>query len=446
MSPVLDALAPTAPDRLPLLGHALALRRRPLDFLQSVRRLGDVVRVYLGPRPAYVVNDPELVRHVLVTEARRFDKGAFFDKVRAIVGNGLVSSNGAFHLRQRRLMQPAFHRGQIAGYADIMSDYITKWSASWRPGQVLSVHDEMHEIALTLIGKTLFSSDLGEEAVAEVKRSIPIIRDGVTRRTLSPVELLEKLPTPANRRFEQAIVRTRRVIDQVIEAYRADDTDHHDLLTMLLRARDRDTGETMTAEQVSDEVVTIMLAGSETTANTMAWAFYRLGQHTDIADRVAAEAADVLGGRRVRYDDLERLEYTGRVLSEVVRLYPLWLVMRRSVTDVRIGDVPLPRDTQVILSPLAMHRDPELFADPLSFDPDRWLPERAAAIPKHAFIPFGSGNRQCIGDGFGWTEAMIALTTIAARWRLTPVPGRPVSEAVAATVYPSQLPMTVEAR
>ncbi|MEJ3749933.1 cytochrome P450 [Actinomycetes bacterium KLBMP 9797] len=441
MTAVHGGFTPTAPDRLPLLGHAVALRRRPLDFLQDARRLGGLVKVYLGPRPAYLVNDPDLVRHVLVTEARRFDKGAFFDKVRAIVGNGLVSSNGAFHLRQRRLMQPAFHRQQIARYAQIMSDFLTEWSASWRPGQVLSVHDEMHEIALTLIGKTLFSSDLGAEAVAEVKRSIPIIRDGVTRRTLSPVEVLEKLPTPANRRFEQAVVRIRRVIDEVIEAYRADGTDRQDLLSMLLRARDADTGEAMTDAQVSDEVVTIMLAGSETTANTMAWTFYRLGRHPEIADRVAAEAAEVLGGRRVTFDDLTRLEYAGRVLNEVVRLYPLWLVMRRSVSPVALGSVTVPPDTELILSPLAMHRDPTLFTDPMAFDPDRWTPERAAAIPKHAFIPFGSGNRQCIGDAFGWTEALIALVTIASRWRLEPVPGRPVSEAVAATVYPSQLPM-----
>lgn len=441
MTAVHGVIAPTAPDRLPLLGHAVALRRRPLDFLQDARRLGGLVKVYLGPRPAYLVNDPDLVRHVLVTEARKFDKGAFFDKVRAIVGNGLVSSNGAFHLRQRRLMQPAFHRQQIARYAQIMSDFLTERAASWRPGEVLSVHDEMHEIALTLIGKTLFSSDLGEEAVAEVKRSIPIIRDGVTRRTLSPVELLEKLPTPANRRFERAVVRIRRVIDEVVDAYRKDGTDRHDLLSMMLRARDADTGQAMTDEQVSDEVVTIMLAGSETTANTMAWTFYRLGRHPEIADRVAAEAADVLGGRRVTFDDLARLEYAGRVLNEVVRLYPLWLVMRRSVGPVVLGPTTVPPDTELILSPLAMHRDPKLFPDPMEFDPDRWTPERAAAIPKHAFIPFGSGNRQCIGDGFGWTEALIALVTVASRWRLEPVPGRPVTEAVAATVYPSQLPM-----
>jgi cytochrome P450 len=446
MSSILETPAPTAPDRLPLIGHALQLRRRPLEFLQSVRTRGDVVKIYLGPRPAYVVNDPDLVRHVLVTEARRFDKGAFFDKVRAIVGNGLVSSNGAFHMRQRRLMQPAFHHRQIARYADIMSQYLVALAESWRPGQPLSVHDEMHEVALALIGKTLFSSDLGEEAVAEVKRSIPVIREGVTRRTLAPVELLERLPTPANRRFQQAITRTRRVIDEVIHAYRTDGVDRGDLLSMLIHSRDKDTGETMTDEQVSDEVVTVMLAGSETTANTMAWAFHRLGRHPEIADRVAAEADEVLGGAPVTFDDLPRLEYTGRVLKEVIRLYPLWLVMRRSLTDVTLGDVRLPPDTQVVLSPLTMHRDPVLFPDPLRFDPDRWLPERAETIPRNAFIPFGSGNRQCIGDGFGWTEAMIALTTIASRWRLEPRPGHTVSEAVAATVYPSSLPMVAVPR
>ncbi|GIG88355.1 cytochrome P450 [Plantactinospora endophytica] len=438
--------APVAPDRLPLLGHAVQLRRRPLAFLQSVRGLGDVVRIQLGPRPAYVVNHPELVRQVLVTDARRYDKGAFFDKVRAIVGNGLVSSNGTFHLRQRRLMQPAFHHRQIAHYADIMRDYLVDLAESWRPGQALSVHETMHEVALALIGRTLFSSDIGAEAVAEVKRSIPIVRDGVTRRTLAPIELLEKLPTPGNRRFEAAIVRIRRVIDEVIRAYRADGVDRGDLLSMLIRSRDRETGESMTDEQVSDEVVTVMLAGSETTANTMAWAFYRLGRHPEIADRLAREADEVLGGEPLTFADLPKLEYTGRVLKEVVRLYPLWLVMRRSLTGVTLGGVRLPAGAEVVLSPLTMHRDPALFPDPLRFDPDRWLPERAGRVPRHAFIPFGSGNRQCIGDEFGWTEAMIALTTIAARWRLEPRPGHVVTEAVAATVYPSSLPMVAVPR
>jgi cytochrome P450 len=438
--------APVAPGRLPLLGHALELRRRPLEFLQAARRLGPIVTVYLGPRPAYAVNDPDLVRQVLVTDARRFDKGAFFDKVRAIVGNGLVSSNGAFHLRQRRLMQPAFHHRQIAHYTDIMSEYLMEVADSWRPGQVLSVHDQMHEVALVLIGRTLFSSELGTEAVEEVKRSIPIVREGVTRRTMSPVELLEKLPTPANRRFEAAIIRIRRVIDQVIAAYLADGVDRRDLLSMLLAARDADTGESMSPEQVSDEVVTVMLAGSETTANTMAWAFYQLGQHPEVGDRIAAEVREVLGDRPPSFADLPRLEYTGRVLSEVVRLYPLWLVMRRSLTEVTLGDVVVAPNTQIVISPLTMHRDPDLFPDPLRFDPDRWLPERAKAMPKNAFIPFGSGNRQCIGDDFGRTEAMIALAVFTRRWRFTPLPDRPTSEAVAATVYPSQLPMRLMAR
>lgn len=446
MSTDLATAVPTAPHRLPLLGHVWQLHRRPLSFLQDQRTLGPVVRIYLGPRATYIVNDPALVRRVLVTDARRYDKGAFFDKVRAIVGNGLVSSNGEFHLRQRRLMQPAFHHRQIARYATIMSDFLVERAESWRPGQVLAVHEEMHEIALTLVGRTLFSSDLGAEAVEEVRRSIPIVRDGVTRRTLSPVEALEKLPTPANRRFLAAIDRIRRVIDEVIREYRRTGAGRDDLLSMLIEARDRETGEAMTDAQISDEVVTIMLAGSETTANTMAWAFYQLGQHPEIADRIAAEADRVLGGRPVGYADLPALELTGRSLSEVVRLYPLWLVMRRAMSDAVVGPITIPAGAQLILSPLAMHRDPVLFPDPMRFDPDRWLPERAADIPPHAFIPFGSGNRQCIGDGFGWTEAMIALATIVRRWRLTPVPGVPVDEAVAATVYPSTLSMIAEPR
>lgn len=440
-------VVPTAPGRLPMLGHLMQLARRPLDFLQELRPMGDLVKIYLGPRPAYVINDPGLTRRFLVTEAHSFDKGIIFEKARAIVGNGLATvSSGEYHLRQRRLIQPAFHRDQIAGYAELMSAQLVEKAESWQPGQVVSVPQEMRNLALTLVAKTLFSSHLGREAVDAVRHAGPIIQDGVLRRTLSPVRFLEKLPTPANRRFNKTIEHLWATIDQAITAYRAEGIDRGDLLSMLIQARDQDTGETMTDVQIRDEVITMTLAGSDTTGNGLSWSFYQLGQHPEVARRIAAEVDEVVGDRPVTFHDIAKLDYTNRVVMEVFRLYPFWGIMRRAVTEVTLNGVHLPPNTQVLTSPIAMHRDPSIYPDPLRLDPDRWLPDRVKEIPRNAFIPFGAGNRQCIGERFAWTEIMLAVATIVPRWELQPLPGHTVSEVVRVTVNPSALPMVAVRR
>jgi len=275
-----------------------------------------------------------------------------------------------------------------------------------------------------------------------VIRSMPIVLEGVTKRALSPTQLLEKLPTPENRRFHAANGRLRDLVDRIIAEYRRTGVDHGDMVSMLLLARDEETGEGLGDAQVRDEAVTMLLAGTETTSTTLSWVFHVLGQRPDLEARLHDEVDEVLGDGPVSFEQIGQLGYTRRLVTETLRTYPAaWLLTRRTNEPVSLGDVVLPAGTDVLFSQYALHRDPALYADPDVFDPDRWLPERAARIPRPAFIPFGAGNRQCIGEGFAWTEAIVVLATMARRWRMRAVPGVPVRMRPAATLRPSRLPM-----
>jgi cytochrome P450 len=432
---------PVAPGRWPFLGHTPSMLRRRVGFTSSLRQHGDIVKIYAGPMRTFFLTRPELVYQVLVTNGTSFEKGAIFDRFRPFMGNGLVMSEGAFHLRQRRLVQPAFHRTRLERYADTMWRVTAEQTGSWRPGEVRQVDDDMQRLAVTIVGETLFSTELGKQAIAEARRSIPVVLKEGMIRALSP-SALERFPIPANRRFDQAVDRLRRIVLEVIAAWRTDGEDRGDLLSMLLLARDEDTGERMSDQQVYDEVITLLTAGSETTAVALTWLFYELAQHPEIERRVRAEMDDVLAGRPITFEDVPKLEYTRRVINEVLRMYPIWILMRRARVDVDLGGVRLPAGTEFMLSPYSLHFDPRFHAEPDRFDPDRWLPDRAAAVPKGAFIPFGAGGRQCIGNAFAYTEITIAAVAVLARWRLVPVPGKPVRIKVTSAAYPSRMPMT----
>jgi cytochrome P450 len=437
------------PRPLPLFGHALHLLRDPWTFLESARPLDDVVPIRLGPSRAYIVNSPDLVRRVLVVAPKTFGKGVQFDKLRPILGNGLVTApGGEEHLRHRRLVQPAFHHTRIAGYATIMRNLASETADSWHDGQQLAIDREMAQLTMRVVGKALFSAELGGAVVDEVIRSMPIVLGGVTKRALAPTALLEKLPTAGNRRFHEANLRLRLVVDRLIAQYRQAGTDHGDMVSMLLLARDDESGAGLTDSQVRDEVITMLLAGTETTANALCWALHILGERPDIEVRLHAEIDAVLGDSDdLSFDQIGQLDYTRRVVSEVLRLYPpAWLLTRRTEERVSLGDVEIPAGASVLISPYAMHRDPQLYRQPDVFDPDRWLPERAKEIARPAFLPFGAGNRRCIGEAFAWTEAVVVLATIAGRWWLRPVPGVEVRKQAAATLTPSQLPMVARSR
>ncbi|MBB4904422.1 cytochrome P450 [Actinophytocola algeriensis] len=435
---------PVAPGRWLVLGHTPALLKRRFGFTEGLRAHGDVVRVYLGMLPMYFVTTPELTHRVLVADSASFGKGAMFDKFRPFVGNGLVNSGGPFHLRQRRLVQPAFHHERIARYAEKMEIAVSRLSESWRPGEQREINEDMQALAVTIVGEALFGTEFGRTAIGEARYSIPIvIRHGMVR-ALSPA-FVGPLLVRGNRQFDRAVRRMRAVVGKVITDWRATGADRGDLLSMLLMARDED-GEPMTDQQAYDEVVTLLSAGIETSALALAWLFHEIARHPEVERRVHEEIDQVLSGRRVTADDVPKLTYLQQVVNETLRMYPVWILMRRTLRPVRLGGVALPAGTEVTISPHALHHDPRCFPDPRRFDPDRWTPDRAKEVPRGAFIPFGAGNRMCVGNAFALTEMVVTVATIASRWRLVPVPERPLKVTFTSTAYPARLSMTAVPR
>ncbi|MGB6163557.1 MAG: cytochrome P450 [Pseudonocardiaceae bacterium] len=436
----------SAPGALPLLGHALALGRRPLDFLESLPAHGDLVRVKLGPWPAYVVCHPDLVHQILV-EDRTFDKGGpTFDKARKVAGNGLGTCGHREHRRQRRLVQPAFRRDRIPGYARVMTEQIAAVTEPWHDGQIIDVLTVMNALAMAIATRTLFTAEVDESTFIEIQQCVNDVLIGVARRVVMPLELLDKLPTRGNRRFDRARNRLRHHIDQLITNYRRAGIDHGDLLSMLLAARD-DGGGGLADSEIHDQVLTFFVAGSESTAAALSWAWHLLGCHPDIQARLHNEVDTVLEGRIAEYSDIPKLKLTGRIINETLRLYPAsWMRTRLTTTDTELAGQHLPAGTIVVFSIYVLHHRADLYSDPNRFDPDRWQDDNTPALPRGAFIPFGGGARKCIGDVFAMTEATLALASIATRWQFDPLPRARVRPAARLILAPHSLRMRLRQR
>jgi cytochrome P450 len=443
----LSAVIPRMPGGHPFFGHAFQLRRHPLDFVQSLRAEGDVVTFRLGPQRAYAVNRPDLIRQMLVADAKKFEKGKMFEKGRLVARNGLFTSEGDFHLRQRRIIQPLFHHSSIARYTATMREVAQSRVDSWRDGQEVLMDQEMFSLALATVTKVLFAAEIRDQWSAAVQQSLPVLLEGLARRALAPIDLLDKLPTPMNRRFSKALRVLENVVNSIIDASRADRAESGDLLGALLRARDEQTGEGMSDQQVYDEVVTMLIAGTETTAGVLSWACYLLSRHPQALRRLQAELDETLGDREARYADLGNLRYLQQVIAETLRLHPpTWMLMRRPVADVALGRWTIPAGSMVLFSIYALQRDPAFYELPELFDPDRWAPERAADIQRGTYIPFGSGVRGCAGEQFARAEIAIILSVILRNYSLHPARARPVEPIVRLLVTPSAIPLVIERR
>lgn len=424
--------SPVAAGRLPVLGHLLPLARNPMGFLQAVRAQGDVVAFHLGPRPVYQVNSADLIREVLVTRAHEFRRGEVFAQARRVLGDGLATADGSVHMRQRRTVQPAFHPDRLAPYLTVMCEQIDAVAGSWVPHRRLRLDRELARLTVAVTARALFRADLGRAAVHEVRRSLAPVLNGIVRRAAIPVDWLNRLPTPGNRRFAVALRRLRTVVDEVVDAYRRDGTDHGDLLSMLIAAEAGD-GEVRT------QVLHLLMAGTDTTATTLSWVFYELARHPAVAARVRQEI-DFRGTPTL--PALAGLTCLDRVLTETIRLHtPVWLLVRRAATAVRLGAVTVPPGAEVLINLPTLHRDPDLFPDPLRFDPDRWLLPPNDLEQRSRFIPFGTGAHKCVGADFAWTEMKAAVALISSRWRLDLDPHHRVREVPRAFLRPSALPV-----
>jgi len=419
---------PPGPRTVLPIRNALALRRDIIGFFcKLTRTYGDVVFVSLGPRRLYLLNHPDLIQEVLVTRHRSFRKSWIMQQAKYVIGEGLLTSEGDFHRRQRKLIQPAFHRQRISAYADIMADYAARTAARWQPGETVDMAQEMMRLTLSVVAKALFDADVESEA-DEIGAALTDVL-GFFDRLLSPLApILNKMPLPSNRRFEQALARLDATIYRIIEERRASNRDRGDVLSMLLSALDEDDGGVMTDKQVRDEALTLFLAGHETTAIALTWTWYLLSQHPRVEQKLHRELDAVLGGRPATLDDLPRLEYARKVLTESMRLYPpAYMLSREAVEDVPLGNYVVPEGDIVVMSQYAIHRDPRFYERPETFDPDRWTPEMQERLPRFAYFPFGGGPRVCIGEAFAWTEGLIVLAALAQRWRARLVPEHPVA-------------------
>jgi cytochrome P450 len=419
--------------------HLLLLRRDVLGTLTRLtREYGDVARITVGPQDLVVVSHPELIRQVLITDARRYAKGRGLERTKRLLGTGLLTSEGDFHLRQRRLAQPAFHKERITGYADIMRDRTEHATSGWRDGEEIDVSNSMMRLTLEIAGATLFGADLAAET-EEIGAALTEAFEMFRYSTLPYTELLDSFDfLPMNRRFAAARGRLDRTIYRIIAERRASRVDREDLLSMLLNARDTEgDGSAMTDLQLRDEALTILLAGHETTANALSWTFYLLAQHPKVEARLHAELDAEVGEREVTAAGTARLSYTRAVLAESMRLYPpAWTLGRKPLEDVAIGGFRVRRHSLVLMSQWVVHRDERWWPNPTHFDPDRWLFDVQTARPKLAYFPFGAGTRVCIGEAFAWMEGVIVFATIAQRWRLRLVPGRPISPLPLVTLRP----------
>ena len=408
---------PSAPGRLPLLGHLLPLMRDPLAFLSSLSRYGDLVCIGMGPADAVVVCDPGLTQQVL-RDDRIFDKGGpLWEGARDAVGDGLASCAHSLHRRQRRLLQPAFHPTRLSSYAAVMSERIDAMTSSWQDGEVLDVCAEMKKYTSSAAMATLFGDTVSGATMLQAVDDVTTILDGIFWRALIPPPL-DRLPTSGNRKFQRAIVRLRKTLGGIIADRHDERADHGDLLSALLAAHDID-GTGLTDLEITDQLITFFIGGTETASTTLAWALHLLDRHPDITERLHAEVDSVLAGRPARQTDLPDLELTSRIITEALRLRgPGWVVTRRAAEDTELGGHRLPAGTAVVLSAHIIHHRPDLYVNPELFDPDRWDSAIATQPSRNAVIPFGGGARKCIGDSFAIIEMTLALATIANRWNL----------------------------
>jgi cytochrome P450 len=399
----------------------------PLEFFTDVARTyGDIASYRIGGEQLFLVNDPQLIKDILVTHQKNFTKSRGLERTKRLLGNGLLTSEGAVHLRQRRLMQPAFHRDRIAGYGRTMVEYADRMRGAWTDGAALDIAREMNRLTLSIVGKTLFDADVESQAAA-VGEALTGVIESFWMMMLPFADLLERLPVPKLRRARVARARLDTMIYGMIADRRASGRDHGDLLSMLLTAQDEDDGRVMTDSQVRDEAMTIFLAGHETTANALMWTWYLLSGAPDVASKLHDEVDRVLQGRLPTVADIGSLSYVERVVTESMRLYPpAWLIGRRAIADYPIGQYVAQARSILVMSPYIIQRDARYYVEPERFNPDRWTPAFEASLPKFAYFPFGGGPRQCIGESFAWMELILIVATIAQQWDLRLVPGHPV--------------------
>ena len=411
---------PPGPKGKLIMGVMREFNRDTLGFIERCRDFGDVVRTRFLWVHAYFLYNPADIEALLTTNARSYRKAEslrspFFHR---LVGNGLVTSEGDFWRRQRRLAQPAFHRQRISSYGDIMVQYAQRMMANWHDGEDRDLSRDMMRLTLEIVVKTLFNSDVSKDADHIGQILTRLVKPFASQATVKWI-LDNRLPTPDHRRYFNDVSEIDRIVFRIIAERRASGYDEGDLLSMLLQAQD-DDGTRMSDAQLRDEVMTLFLAGHETTALALSWSWYLLASHPEAEKKFHAELDEVLCGRTPVVSDMPNLKYTEMIAKEAMRLYPpAYAVGREAIEETEIGGFRVPKGTQLFAFQWVTHRDPRYFDDPAAFKPERWTSEIGEQLPKYAYFPFGGGPRQCIGNYFAMMEIVLLLATIGQRFRFT---------------------------
>jgi cytochrome P450 len=424
-----------------------------LLFEHLAATYGRIAHYKLGWQHIVFINDPEFIREILVNYPQQMIKERTQRRMKILLGEGLITSEGSFHMRQRRIAAPAFHRQRIAAYSAVMTERALLRREAWHTGQTVDIGAEMMQLALEVVARTLFNTDVTSD-VLEINREVNAIMDLYNYLIALPMaEAYLYAPLPGLTRFRHARARLNTVVHRIIEEHRnraraSDSADSGDLLSILMASRDEEGGGAMTDEQLRDEIITIFLAGYETVANALTWTWVLLAQNPEVAKRFHEELDQVLGARTATLEDLPQLRYTEMVFAESMRLYPpAWAMGRQSTQPVTLGPYLFPAKTYFFFSQYVIQRDAEYFPDPLRFDPERFTAEAKAARPRFAYFPFGGGGRQCIGEAFAWMEGVLILATIAQKWRLHLLPGQQIEVQPKITLRPKYaIQMSVETR
>jgi cytochrome P450 len=443
-------LTAPGPTGSQLLRQIKTIQRNPLDFLlDSALTYGGVVQFPIGPVPVYAVSDPEAVKHVLQDNHRNYTKDTLqFNTLSLVTGDGLLTSDGDFWLRQRRMMQPAFHRQRIHSFGQAMTAAAERMLARWDAlpqGTVLDVDAEMMKMTLEIVGHTLFSADLSAKASSLVQ-AVLIALDYIVYRAQTPLALPLAVPTPRNRAFTHAVRMLDDAVAHLIAERRAHPNEaEDDLLDMLLQARTEDE-EPMSDRQLRDEIITLIIAGHETVASALTWTWHLLAHHPHATEKLVTELDESLPGRAPSPGDVTQLPYTRAVFDEALRLYPpAWLITRKSLAPDTLAGHRVPGDALIIISPYVIHRQPALWPEPTAFQPERFL--REGETPRFAYLPFGGGPRLCIGNTFALMEGALVLATVAQRYHLSLAPGHTVTADALVTIRPhGGLPMRLQRR
>ena len=406
----------------------LRFRRNPIAYVGDIgRRSVDIRAISVGSRRIFVVNHPDLIRDILITHDWNFVKGPGLRSSKPVLGNGLLTSEGELHRRQRRLVQPAFHSARLASYAETMVQCTAIQRESWNPGAEYFLDEQMMRLTLQIVGRTLFSADMQDEA-AEVGKSLKSALRVFVALNNPLAQLLPPVKSWATRKAAQSRREIEALLSKVIDAHRQTPEAYDDMLSMLLRSHDESGAGYMSNDLLLDECLTLFLAGHETTANALVWTWYLLSQHPEIVARLEAELESVLMGRLPTLEDVPALKYTGQVLRESMRLYPpAWVIAREAVTAYRLGDIDAPQGSTFMMSPYATQRDPRFWERPEVFDPERWATDATSARSSFNYFPFGAGTRVCIGEHFAMMEGVLLIATLAQRWRFTLVDGQQIT-------------------